>query len=282
MRRVNKNARTSSVTRAGVKGFTLIEMLLSTMLGGMVIGVVAFMFANMAGSFAEQPTTGQTFDWDTSRTIPYSPAYSQLPQAFALQAEISDCLQSTQNVAGGLACKSGGSPVTAIFVVSSDEGENLPTVPAADAADVTNIAAIAGANLLTSSAQFYTLLNPTNAATGYSIYCISDDNTVNMAVHCRVTTPVAGVTIYTVKTYINGDFNPELSYAYGLKNTNSSVNPSARHIKLRSNADWGIDEDIGTQVIFPDPTVLAYQIGQNDDAAVRTYSRFAVLLPIKP
>jgi Tfp pilus assembly protein PilW len=270
-----------STRKKSVKGFTLIELLLSTMLGAMVIGVVAFTFANMAGSFAEQPTTGQTFDWDNARSIPYSPAYSQLPQAFNLQAEISDALQATTNAAGGLVSRNTGNPVTAVYVVSSDMGENLPAVPAGNASDVSSIAAISGiaAAQVASSAEFVTLLNPLNAGTGYSIYFISDDSHVNMAVHCRVTTS-GNDTIYTVKTYSDGAFCPSLSYAFGVRNTNSSVAPSARHIKLRTDATWGLDEDVGTQVVFPDPSVVAYQIIATDNA--RAFSRFAVFLPVNP
>jgi hypothetical protein len=35
-------------------------------------------------------------------------------------------------------------------------------------------------------------------------------------------------------------------------------------------------------VIFPDPTVLPYQIAAGDGANVRTFSRFAMLLPTQP
>ena len=274
--------------KKSVKGFTLIELLLSTMLGAMVLGVVAFTFANMAGSFAEQPTTGQTFDWDAARAIPYSPAYSQLSEAFNLQAEISDALQSTTNPAGGLISRNGGNPITAVYVISSDMGEYLPVVPAGTANDVSTIAALTGvpSSKISSSAQFFTLLNPLNGGTGFSIYFISADDHVNMAVHCRVTTSGTD-TIYTVKTYSDGAFCPSLSYGFGVRNRNavgetlsSSVVPSARHIKLRNNAGWGFDEDLGTQVVFPDPSVVPYQIVAGD--STRAFSRFAIFLPLKP
>lgn len=287
MRLLHKNARISSSVGKGVKAFTLIEMLLSTMLGGIVVGVVAFIFANMAGSFAEQPTTGANFDWDVDGDgqldpIPYSPAYSQLPQAFSLQAEVSDCLQTTL-AAGALADRSGLNPVSAIYVLSSDEGVSLPDVPVGDADDIASIPAISGVRAvdLTSSSQFSALFGAGNVAQGYSIYFVSADDTVNLAIHVRAEAS-GNDTIYRVKTYALGDFCPNLSYAFGVRNLDASVNPSAIYLKLRTNAAWGIDEDIGTQVVFPDPTAVAYQILPGDANAVRTYSRFAVLLPIQP
>jgi hypothetical protein len=278
-----------------VKAFTLIEMLLSTMLGGMVVGVVAFIFANMAGSFAEQPTTGVQFDWDVNGNgslndpIPYSPAYSQLSQAFLLQAEITDALQSTENAAGGFTAKNGGGSVSAVYVISSDEGENLPVVPAGTDADVATLPVISGVapSLLASSASFYASLNQAgsgvsfSAQAGYSIYFMSGDDDVKLAVHCRRTTSGTD-TLYTVKTYSGGNFCPSLSYGFGIRNLNSTVQPSAHHIRLRTNGSWGIAEDLGTRVVLPDPTVVAYEIRPGDDASVRTFSRFAILLPIKP
>lgn len=251
------------------------------MLGGMVIGVVAFTFANMAGSFAEQPTTGKPFDWDAARAIPFSPAYSQLPEAFSLEAEISDALQVTTNAAGGLQCRNGGDPVTAIYVISSDEGEKLPTVPDGTDNDLSTIPALTAvaSSRVASSAEFCKLLAPANAVQGYSIYFISGADHVNMSIHCRAVASGTD-TIYTVKTYSQGVFCPSLSYGFGVKNLNASVPPSARHIKLRTAAGWNIDEDVGTQVVLPDPSVVAYEISAAD--SVRTFSRFAVFLPIKP
>jgi hypothetical protein len=263
------------------------------MLGAMVLGVVAFTFANMAGSFAEQPTTGQNFDWDTNGadpgngTIPYSPAYSQLSAAFNLQAEIIGALQSTTNPAGGLISRNGGNPVTAIYVVTEDMG-SLPKVPGGNGADISTVANLAGvpSGRPTSSAQFYGFLSQAaSGATmeagqhGFSIYFISADNDVNMAIHCRVITSGTD-TIYTVKTYSGGAFCPSLSYGFGVRNLNSSVLPSARQIKLRNNAGWGIDEDLGTQVVLPDPSVVAYQIAAGD--STHAFSRFAIFLPLKP
>jgi prepilin-type N-terminal cleavage/methylation domain-containing protein len=302
MRPVNKNAKTSSACNKNVKAFTLIELLLSTVLGGILLSAVAFTFANMAGSFAEQPTTGQMMDWDANNDniagndpIPFSPAYSQLPSAFNLQAEISDALQATITTGAipAITGKAGLQPVTAIFVISTDENdadgkpEQLPST--LNDAAIAEISGVASAKL-TSSTQFYSYFIKTHPLDvpdaqgypkGYSIYFISGDNTVSMAVHCRIT-PLDDGYIYVVKTYDHGTFCPSLSYAFGVKNKSSSVLPSAKFIKLRANASWGIDEDIGTQVIFPDPSVVAYQVEAGDADAVRTYSRFAVLLPIKP
>jgi prepilin-type N-terminal cleavage/methylation domain-containing protein len=65
------------------RGFTMIELLLTTILGGIVIGAAVFLFANMAGSFSERNTAYQ-FAWTSGREgnlIPMAPAYSQVTNA---------------------------------------------------------------------------------------------------------------------------------------------------------------------------------------------------------
>ena len=274
------------------RGFTLVELLLSMVLGGILLSTITFIFANMAGSFAERPATNYTFSnfgWPNTsalyaQPISYTPAYSQLPAAFALQAAITEEMQAT----------SANDFVPCVYVVTNSDttGGKLPSSTSAP----TTFAWMTAlpTSQVSSSAQFAALLNTngvlTEASTGYSIYFISSKSTVDMVIHCRRTDEADGVTIYTVLTYLNGSFADNLSYAYGIattqENTCTPVYPSAKHIMLRTSPSawtYGVSDELGAQVIFPDPTAFPYQVSQNDTTAqVRTFSRFVMLLPVNP
>ncbi len=276
------------------RGFTLVELLLSTILGAILVSVAALTFANLAGSFAEKPASNTDFDWDYNGggagngKVPMSPAYSQLPAALSLQGEILHELQATVS-AGVMSNLNGNGPVCAVYVLSGDEG----ALPDDDSAPATLewLGSIPQA-LLGSSTQFSSAFAShvagLSAQNGFSLYFISGLKTVNLVVHCRwviTADPVFGsILIYKVKTYSAGVFSPELSYEFGIvaNADNSSVKPGVRRVAVRTNADWSIQDEIGSQVIFPDPTVLPYQIAAGDGANVRTYSRFAMLLPTQP
>jgi prepilin-type N-terminal cleavage/methylation domain-containing protein len=115
-------------------GFTMIELLLTTVLGGIVIGSAVFLFANMAGTFSERDSA-YTFDWASGREnnrIPMAPAYSQLQNAMNLQMVLGDLLSHTA---------AGVEPVSAIYVIggeyeSGPGGASGTTFPDATAAPV--------------------------------------------------------------------------------------------------------------------------------------------------
>jgi prepilin-type N-terminal cleavage/methylation domain-containing protein len=290
-------------------GFTLIELLLSAVLGGMLLSTVAFVFASMAGSFAERPTTGVKFDvnFDVGSGngyIPYSPAYSQLPAAFGLQAAIMHEMSAKDDADSANALESAAN----IYVLSSDDG----TLPSTSFAPTTFKWSNLTAREVSSSAQFRKILDDATAdpdsasvgwnatyIAGYSIFFVKEDSsgvTVDMVVHVRRLNPdeASTTSVYKVWTYTYNptsksvEFAPELSYAFGVNYGNqkeadiSSIFPSVHRISLRTNTDWAVDEELGAQVIFPDPTVLPYQISSTDAAKARTFSRFAIFLPVNP
>jgi prepilin-type N-terminal cleavage/methylation domain-containing protein len=282
---VKKIFKTHKTARQGEKthGFTLVELLLSMVLGAILMSTVAFIFANMASSFAEQPTTSKLLsdygDWIGDRPIPMAPAYSQLSQAFNLQSQIISELQTSVDASGNHQF------AHSIYVVTDEDG-NLPQSGDADysTTSLSWYAAKSPAEVA-SSEQFQSLYTATdNATEGYSIYFVRGESTVDLIVHVRKYT-VDTITIYVVKTFVNGTFDETLSYAYGIKTAdeaNSPVVPSAERLTLRKDADWLIYDEIGTRVIFPDPTALPYQIKASDNSSkTRAFSRFVALLPVK-
>ena len=271
------------------KGFTLVELLLSTVLGGIVIGSAVFIFANMAGSFSERDSA-TAYPWTSSRaTVPMAPAYSQLESALNLQMALMDLLQCSQNgvtpanaavfVLGGLDETGSGTGYTNLFP------------DAASAPSLSTPIGGAEAELMTSTADLRlhvtandSTMTAAEAADSYSIYFFTTPSAISAAVHCRRKDNADGTTMYTVRFWKPGDTAPEgnLSYAYALTTAeanSATVRPGATHYWLRKNAAWRINDHVGTQIVLPDPTAVPYEMASGD--ASRSFSRFVFFLPTR-
>jgi prepilin-type N-terminal cleavage/methylation domain-containing protein len=279
-------------TRAGRlrrNGFTLIEMLLSTVLGGMIIASVTFLFANLSMAFTEIRST-QTFAWECepheNTHIPLSPAYSQLPKAIQLQAALMEAMESDgTNPAAGCIFVLGGVDETG---VGDGFETDLPSVewPAgavnldtAGALDLTSPAGFAGVCNIARAED----LSDDEAHDSFSIYVVRNRSNLDMVVHCR-RADADGNTTYTVTTMQGGDVISQLSYAFCVSTemaNSATVRPGAIHYWLRDVPAWRIADHVGTQVIFPDPTAMPYQV-DSDDATARAFSRLVIFLPTKP
>jgi len=293
MRNLSRSFLSRFCSKAGLSsrggGFTLIELLLSTILGAMVVGSVVFMFANMAGAFNEMPS-GDKFSApfvDTTRYIPIAPAYSQLANAIQLQNVLMDMLQSDPNgpTNPSAAC---------VFVLGgiNEQGEGTVATglpPTAYAPATLPWFATIHPSLISSAAQFKAqlvtngvVLGAVGKAEDFSIFIISARSNVDAVVHCRRTDSAALAT-YTVTAYMDGAFVPELSYAYSVPLTDANgatVKPGAIHYWLRQNADWSLNDDLGAQVVFPDPTAVPYFVKSTDNST--TFSRFVLFMPTRP
>jgi hypothetical protein len=120
------------------------------------------------------------------------------------------------------------------------------------------------------------------SAEDFSIFVISGTSNVPIVIHSR-RSDSGGMTTYTVRTYLSGTLAEELSYAYSLATSVANdvgVLPGAVHYWLRSDTDWAISDDLGAQVVFPDPTAYPYEVSSADSA--KTFSRFVLFLPTRP
>ncbi|MBN1403112.1 MAG: hypothetical protein JW942_01420 [Opitutales bacterium] len=269
-------------------GFTYIELILASMLGAMVIGSAAFMFASLAGAFDERPT-GEVVSWSTDpvRRLNFAPAYSQLSYAVQLQNTLMEALEASHvgPTNDGASC---------VFVLG---GRNLHGV-GADATDIpSHLTAPSTLPWLTamhpsrmnSSAQFYDKLKELGTAMStaniedFSVYVVSGSNKVPLVIHSRRRDVAdGGYAIYTVTAFVNGVLNQDLSYEFALETAvadAAEVKPGAIHYWLRQDAAWGLSDCVGAQVVFPDPTAYPYEAASGDSA--NTYSRFVMFLPTK-
>lgn len=260
----------------GYAGFTLIELLLSMVVGAIVLGGAVFIFANMAQAFGEREDgVGNTL----------APAYSQLPAAMQLQAVLAEALQHAD-----AAYVLGGANEVGIPAGADVYPTTLPT-------SINVVGALANAHpaTLTSARSFRaaiagtwgagtTLTAGTDAQRqSFSIYVFENKNTMSLTIHCRRADSGALVT-YTVDTYLLGDVapNPGLSYRFSMTNGQAArygVDVGATHMWLRQDGEWAIDNDLGAQVVFPDPTALPYEV---TNGTVATYSRLAMFVPTFP
>jgi prepilin-type N-terminal cleavage/methylation domain-containing protein len=277
------------------RGFTMIELLLTTILGGIVIGAAVFLFANMAGSFSERDTAYQ-FAWASGRegnVIPMAPAYSQVPNAMNLQMVLGGLL--TVNTEGSVTQE----PVSAIYVVGGEFEDgpgaaNGTAFPDDTAAPVLTTAIGPDvAEILTSPTDFKNhistgalSLSPTTeeVADSFSIYFLRQRTAgIAAAVHCRRADHAdTGLTVYTVSYWDASGLRPEYSYAYALPTAqanDATVRPGAVHYWLRKNDAWMIRDHVGAQVVFPDPTSMPYAVAAGD--ASRAFSRYVLFLPTK-
>jgi hypothetical protein len=267
-------------------------LLLSTVLGAMVMGSVVFLFANMAGSFDERET-GTNFAWADNgglvHRITIAPSYSQLPNAIQLQNVLMEAMQS-DGVNPSASC---------VYVLggTNEQGPGsdaltLPNAAAAPPVVLGNWFSDANPSLFTSASQFKAGLTASVAMTpivspeDFSIFVIKGVSNVDLVIHCRRTdvgVGAAAMATYTVRCYINGALNPDLSYAFSISAADAdaaTVRPGAVHYWLRQDNDWSLNDDLGAQVVFPDPTAVPYQVASGDVA--RAFSRFVLFLPTKP
>ncbi len=291
--------------RKRCSAFTLVELLLTMVIAGIVLGGAAFMFANFALSFGEiSDGSGQTVS-DVSRVeadndpITMAPAYSQLPAAMQLQIVLAEALQWAD----------------AVFVLGGDNesgtgpGTYPATLPSSTANEDYNWLAGVRPALAQAPNQFRNVLQ-NNGRWGdgfdpegdgareesFSIYVIGGRDggvkeNVTLVVHCR-REDVGGLTTYSVDAFRPGSANadPNISYRFSMPSARTTqgaggisqfrVGVGATHLWLRQDANWGIQEHLGTQVVFPDPTALPYDIGSADN--MNAFSRFALFIPTHP
>ena len=224
------------------------------------------LFANLAHVYGDR---------DLGDGTPVTPAYKELPAAMQLQAHLQGLIAEAASVfvLGGLNEAMDGDYVGSVpFGAGPGLWAGLDIDPAQLNSPLQFRSLIAGG--------LYEALAGDELAESFSIFIVSGKTNVPAVVHVR-RQDAGDYVRYSVNYHEGGTPDPNLSYGFAMPTNQANafpIRPGATHYWLRRNAQWGIDEHLGAQVVFPDPTAMPYEASTGD---VKAFSRFILFIPTK-
>jgi hypothetical protein len=270
-----------------LRGFTLVEMVLSTAIFVTAFGGLTIMMANMVGFARDSVASRESVnihrimvslikDIELADTIIVLGGVDELGNnSTSAYAAANPTIANINAGLANVAPNQITSPTQFRTLIGA-----IATIPAQDVAETNNaynarlsvstrdysVYFVKGRTVASSLNVVVTAANWTFTVT-YRAYSYAEDGTMTISLE----------DIYTYSMQTATDFADLME--------NLQTRPSARHYWLRQASTWGISEHIGTRIILPDPLANPIYVGTNatDNAKTdRTFSRYTLFLPTKP
>ena len=253
------------------RGVSLVELVLTLVLIGMVLGAAVFFIANLARSLqGESASVG-------GATLSVVPARDQLAAATACQAALLE----------------DAAAATAVFVLGGSYEQDPTTeapLPTTDSAYVPTSLSGALPLGLQSPGQFRSQLPSgsfaSTASNGdYTLFLLDNASTIRAVVQVRLLTADSHVS-WSVNYFRGGILQDgsggtaRLSYRFAQTAADYARftdGPGARHHWLRRSTSWNLEEHLGVRVVLPDPM----QSPHADGTGVIVSPRFIHHLPTR-
>lgn len=254
-----------------LRGVSLVELLLTLVLIGLVLGSAVFFIGNLARSLQGDSSTVNGV------VLSVVPARDQLVAAAACQAALlEDSAAATGIFVLGGAYEQGPSNATVLPTTTDDF---IPTtLPGATPLQLQSPGQL--------RAGFPASALGTVAADGdFTLFFLDNPSTIRSVVQVRF---IAGAThVSWAVNYFRGgvlqdgsDGTARLSYRFAQSSADHARftdRPGVRHSWLRQSADWNLQEHLGVRVVLPDPM----QSPHDDGAGGVVSPRFVHYFPTR-